>query len=39
MNGPTTAGEWACGPVLELVAAWRTHGEGPTAVTALRMCG
>ena len=36
MNGQTTAGSGAPVPVLELVGAWRTHGEGPSAVTALR---
>ena len=36
MTGPTTAGVQTSTTVLELVGAWRTHGEGSTAVTALR---
>jgi putative ABC transport system ATP-binding protein len=36
MTGPTTAGAQSATTVLELVGAWRTHGQGPTAVTALR---
>lgn len=35
MNEPT-AGQWAGAPVLELRGAWRTHGEGPDAIVALR---
>jgi putative ABC transport system ATP-binding protein len=36
MNGPTWAADGASAAVLELVRAWRTHGEGPSAVTVLR---
>ena len=36
MKGSATAGVWAPARVLELVGACRTHGVGPSSVTALR---